>query len=205
MVPASGGGSLPPRPPPPMRASSTHTADGARADPDGRAARFTLVELLTVIGIVAILVGLILAGVSQARERARRAECTGQLRQIGIAVHAYLNDYDDILPPCARLGPDLTYRLPSLRQCLTAHLPEPAVFHCPGDRAPGAMFDEFGTSYEWNTLVSGRRVSQPSLTIVGLKIDAPILGDADDFHGPHRRNALFADGRVVCNPEIAIQ
>jgi prepilin-type processing-associated H-X9-DG protein/prepilin-type N-terminal cleavage/methylation domain-containing protein len=80
-----------------MKTSGAATASGAMGN--RRAGGFTLIELLVVIGIITLLIGLILPGLSRARDQAKTTQCLSNLRQLGMAAYTYAIDNRGLLPP----------------------------------------------------------------------------------------------------------
>ncbi len=60
---------------------------------------FTLIELLVVIAIIAILAAILFPVFAKAREKARQSTCQSNLKQIGVGIMQYAQDYDEMLPP----------------------------------------------------------------------------------------------------------
>src|SRR5687768_12296631 len=59
---------------------------------------FTLIELLVVIAIIAILASILFPVFARARENARRSSCQSNLKQIGLGIMQYTQDYDEKMP-----------------------------------------------------------------------------------------------------------
>ena len=115
---------------------------------------FTLIELLTVIAIIGVLAGLLLPALAAAKQHARTAKCASNLRQFGLALQLYAQDYRDALPPNADgreealgakwvegwlglPGPDCTNTLYLKQSLLAPYLGgEVRIWQCPSARGP---------------------------------------------------------------------
>lgn len=105
-------------------------------------AGFTLIELLVVIAIIALLAAILFPVFARARENARRSSCQSNLKQVGIAMVQYTQDYDETLP-CALYG-----GLNGTRwwQVANPYLKSTQVLLCPSDTKTPAD----GVSYAIN-------------------------------------------------------
>jgi prepilin-type N-terminal cleavage/methylation domain-containing protein/prepilin-type processing-associated H-X9-DG protein len=105
-----------------------------KSAPKGAKSAFTLIELLVVIAIIAILAAILFPVFARARENARRASCMSNLKQIGLGIMQYTQDYDEKMPSnYIKLGASVYRWWPDLLQ---PYVKSYQLFVCPSDTDP---------------------------------------------------------------------
>ena len=174
-------------------------------------AAFTLVELLVVIGIIALLMAILLPSLSRAREQSRRVKCLANLRSLGHAMYLYANDFRDRLPN-GNLPGDANPA--NGDQVLVAMAKQynltPGIFYCPSDvdEPPHQITNNYihfensaRVSYDFFSLYW---IPEQGPKLTRLRGQAPLAWDLGVWvtanqmqnHGILGGNVVFADGHA---------
>jgi prepilin-type N-terminal cleavage/methylation domain-containing protein/prepilin-type processing-associated H-X9-DG protein len=160
---------------------------------------FSLVELLVVIGIIAVLVAMLLPATQRVRLAAARAQCRHNLHNVGLAFQQYIDVNRGRFPDAARMPSIPEYPgEPSLAAVLGPfcenNLP---VWRCPLD---STRYPVEGLSFEYQPRVAGKTLDQLRANTLGLPLtDIWLAYDFDPVHGTDpnsSRDFLYADGHV---------
>jgi prepilin-type N-terminal cleavage/methylation domain-containing protein len=159
----------------------------------GRTARpaFSLIELLVVVGIIAILSGLVMTAFARARRAAERIDCASRLQQIGLAMQSYAMDHHGILPDPA--ASEMSWER-SLLKYMGGGGGGANLFRCAADNE---LFPSVGSSYDWrdtglaSTTLAGRPMADVNRGRVVLAFEA-----LPGWHAPKKMIAVRLDGSV---------
>ncbi len=149
---------------------------------------FTLIELLVVIAIIAILAAILFPVFARARENARKTSCLSNMKQQGLAVMQYTQDYDEKFPlrnngnnPYQRIQATDASAPPNYWEALAPYLKSTQVLQCPSDATNAANPDTSRQSYTLNGQVffsdfaggTGSLAAIPAASLVVLNLEWP--------------------------------
>ena len=136
---------------------------------------FTLIELLVVIAIIAILAAILFPVFARARENARRASCQSNLKQIGIGIMMYTQDYDERMPGSTANNGGDSYH--SLSYYVQPYVKSTQVFKCPSDSTTKTF------SYGYNYVSLALNGISNAVAIAQIQSPAETVELVDDLGG----------------------
>ena len=165
--------------------------------------KFTLLELLISVAVIALLAGMLFPAFRRSRETSRRTSCVNNLRQVGAGLELYGAASRYRLPVCGgSMDPAAGV---AIKTAVSPFLSGgDGVWRCPSDRREPAA--ETG-SYDWNTEANGLRMDEKTMKLKLLNDNPmPVMCDYDNFHsasgGNSAKNWLYLPTEVRYNIRI---
>jgi prepilin-type N-terminal cleavage/methylation domain-containing protein len=152
--------------------------------------RFTLIELLVVIAIISILTALLLPGLKKARERGQQINCVSNIRQTGLAMRSYANDWNDYFMPGGASNGNYWPQVLVSNNYLTNY----NMLKCPSDATP--WYDQ--CSYAINSIAAGS-VSAHKYSYFINSSQTMIIADMSEWAGSSN-SAEATQGNLLFNP-----
>ncbi|RYX82474.1 DUF1559 domain-containing protein [bacterium] len=133
---------------------STYSGFGRTSNGKSNRFGFTLIELLVVIAIIAILAAILFPVFARARENARRASCMSNLKQVGLGIMQYTQDYDETMPMCWwQMSTSVQM---SWKDAIQPYVKSVQLFACPSNT--------INNQPTWNTATGQRASYSPNST-----------------------------------------
>jgi general secretion pathway protein G len=159
---------------------------------------FTLIELLTVIAIIALIAGLLFPVMNKVRQKARLAECMNNLRQVGIAFSSYISESQSVFP-IAAMKPTVNTTEPRISDVLSPYAGDSdKIFRCPADTKPessysgntesGTFYEAEGCSYEYASMLGGCKLGTEKRGNMSSAKRVVMF----DFECFHRESSIFS-------------
>lgn len=173
---------------------------------------FTLIELLTVIAIIALLAAILFPVFARAKKAARQTQCISNIKQIGTAMAIYMGDYDGVFPfavdAADKFAPEiwdglpewqaLINSMPMVQEVLEPQAKNLDIFACPLDSgtfvldnnfpleldSTPSLFKKYGLSYFYRTALAFERRTDSNLS---APANVNVMFDAGgNWHGDGR-------------------